>query len=327
MSVILDTGVFRLIPGDPEKDLPVRYLPFEGEYDKSKVPVRQIKFVDEPVDQEKLQSKIAALDDNYDFLVVGGGLFGCSFACQATKLGKKCLVIERKPQMGGVIACENVDGITVHKYGVHLFNMRNEDYLPFMRAHANWISYGPDYVPEGGYNALIDNLLEGVPTITGISYQDLMKARPDLKGQVIYTGSIDEYFDYKHGHLKYNGVKIILVERSQEWYQYKGLRYQRLSKDEWCRMVEYKYFLKEKSEKTVVGREIVVGRWEPGLVPYRLLNSRKNDQIAEIYREAGKKERNVVFAGRLGTCRYMDMSETIAMAVSLANNLAKKKKG
>ncbi len=325
MPVVLKSGLIRLLPGS-RGELPLRKLPFKGDYDKSKVPVRQVTFQDKPVDQAELQAKIAALKDNYDFLVVGAGLFGSTFARQAKKLKKKCLVIERKPEVGGMLACEKVGDITVHKYGMHLFKMRNEEYLPFMQEHANWISYGVQYVPEGGYNALIEKLLKGIPTITGISYQDLMKARPDLKGTVIYTGPIDEYFDYKHGRLKYNGMKNILVEREQELYQYTGVRYQKLGENEWCRMVEYKYFLNEKSDKTVVGREIVKERWEPGLIPYRLLDSRKNEQIAEIYRKVGAKEPNVVFAGRLGTCMYLDMCDTIATAVSLANDLVSKSK-
>lgn len=324
MSVVNDKGKVR-DGQDGERRIPIR-LPSEDEYSRAKVPVRQIVFEDEPVDQEELQSKIAALDDSYDYLVVGGGLFGCTFACQARILRKKCLVIERKPQMGGMIACENVGGITVNKYGVHLFIMRDENVESFVRKRANWIPYGPDFVPEGGYNVLINNLLKGIPTITGISYQDLMKARPDLKGKVIYTGPIDEYFGYNHGHLKYSAYKIIMVEREQTLYQYKGIRYQKLGEDEWCKVVEYKHLWDEKSNKTVVDREILMERWQPGIpgvIPYRLQETKKNEQIAEIYRKAGEQEPNVIFAGGLGTGRYMDMNDTIASAVHLANDLDK----
>ena len=88
-------------------------MPFAGEVNPAKVHKRRLKLPEEPVDKELLQSKIAALNNHYDFLVVGGGLFGSTCACRGTRMRKSCLVIERQLQVGGLLSRTKVGGVTV----------------------------------------------------------------------------------------------------------------------------------------------------------------------------------------------------------------------
>ena len=300
-------------------------MPFAGEVNPAKVHKRRLKLPEEPVDKELLQSKIAALNNHYDFLVVGGGLFGSTFACRATQLKKSCLVIERQPQVGGLLASVNIGGVTVQKCGVHLFSTTKQNVMKFVQKYAEWKLYQSAGVPVGGYSTLIQNILEGIPVITGISYQNLIRERPDLTGKVIYTGPLDEYFHYKFGYLLSTGVKLTFEERDQEWYQYKAIRYEK-DDTNWTRVVEYKHFLNEKSSKTIVCRETVAEFCERGMMPYRVLDSKKNGPLVRMYREEAEKVPDIEFCGTHGTCKHMDMAETIAAALALADRLAKEPK-
>lgn len=102
-----------------------------------------------------------------DYLVVGSGLYGCTFAREMTDKGRKCLVIDGRPQLGGNVYCEDVDGVTVHKYGPHIFHTDDEDIMNYVNQYVSFVPYGGDYgeahqgVPKGGYSSLIEGLLKG----------------------------------------------------------------------------------------------------------------------------------------------------------------------
>lgn len=121
---------------------------------------------------------------------MGSGLFGCTFAREAADRGKKCLVIDGRPQLGGNVYCEDMDGITVHKYGTHIFHTDDNTIWDYVNRYAKFVPVEDGFVPIGGYTGLIEGLLKDIPAVTGVGYQHLMEVCPDIADKVIYTGGI-----------------------------------------------------------------------------------------------------------------------------------------
>ncbi len=369
----------------------------------------------------------------YDYLIVGSGLFGATFAHRAKQLGKKCLVIDKRPYLGGNVYCENIDGINVHKYGAHIFHTSNKDVwdyvnsivefnrytnspvanykgnlynLPFNmntfyqmwgcitpeqaqskieeqkkeavaalqgREPANleeqaltlvgkdiferlikeytekqWgrsckelpafiikrlpvrLIFDNNYfndkyqgIPIGGYNKLIDGLLEGIDCKTSIDffnseYKDWHK----FADRLVYTGAIDEYFGYKLGRLDWRTVHF--ETRIEDTPNYQGnavVNY--TSHDEpYTRVIEHKHFEMFGQEvydcpKTVVSEEYSA-EFKDGMEPYYPVNDDKNNALAEAYRQLADSEQNVIFGGRLGQYKYYDMAPVIEQVLGLS---------
>lgn len=372
----------------------------------------------------------------YDYLIVGSGLFGATFAYRAKKAGKKCLVIDKREHRGGNVYCEAIEGINVHKYGAHIFhtsnkkvwdfvnsivefnrytncpvaNYKGELYnLPFnmntfnrmwpevhtpaeaqarldlQRAEAvqslreqgveeprnleeqalclvgkdifyklikeytekqwgrdckelpafiikrlpvrmifdnNYFNDKYQGIPIGGYNKLIDGLLEGVDCLTGIDffnseYKDWQK----YAGKLVYTGAIDEYFDYKLGKLDWRTVSF--KTRIEDTPNYQGnavVNY--TSHDEpYTRVIEHKHFEMFGQEvydcpKTVVSEEYST-EYKEGMEPYYPVNDDRNNALAEEYRKLAEEEKNVIFGGRLGQYKYYDMAPVIEQVLNM----------
>lgn len=207
----------------------------------------------------------------------------------------------------------------MHMYGAHIFQTKEDAVLDFVNRYATWRTFGYGYVPEGGYNVLIENLLKGIPVRTGISYEDFIKDHPDSADTVIYTGPIDAFFDYFYGRLPYNCLDVQFQVIDQEHYQDKAFRLQSRHPD-WVQTVEFKYISGEVSDKTVVAWERIQETWEPNLLPCRpsRYDGRGNyKRYLQYVREAAKYP-NIVFCGRLGRYMPYDMPETIAQAMKLA---------
>ena len=370
--------------------------------------------------------------EKFDYLIVGSGLFGATFAHKATKQGKKCLVIDKRPHLGGNIYCENIEGINVHIYGAHIFHTSNKEVwdfvnsivefnrytncpianykgelynLPFNmntfsrlwgvktpaeaqvkideqkaeavaalngREPANleeqalclvgkdifqklikeytekqWgrdckdlpafiirrlpvrLVYDNNYfndkyqgIPIGGYNKLIEGLLEGVECKTDVDfftseYRDWKKYADKL----VYTGAVDEYFDYKLGKLDWRTVSFETRVEETPNYQGNAVVNYTSHNEPYTRVIEHKHFEMFGQEvydcpKTVVSEEYST-EYKEGMEPYYPVNDDRNNTLAEEYRKLAEQEDNVIFGGRLGQYKYYDMAPIIEEVLSL----------
>lgn len=370
--------------------------------------------------------------NHYDYLIVGSGLYGATFAYKARKAGKKCLVIDKRPHLGGNIYCENIEGINVHKYGAHIFHTNNKEVwdfvnsivefnrytncpvanykgelynLPFNmntfyqmwgvttpeqaqkkideqkaealaalngREPANleeqalclvgkdifqklikeytekqWgrdckdlpafiirrlpvrLVYDNNYfndkyqgIPVGGYNKLIEGLLDGVECKTGIDffkseYRDWKKYADKL----VYTGAIDEYFDYRLGKLDWRTVSFETRVEDTPNYQGNAVVNYTSHNEPYTRVIEHKHFDMFGQEvydcpKTVISEEYST-EYKDGMEPYYPVNEERNNSLAEEYRKLAEQEENVIFGGRLGQYKYYDMAPVIEQVLNL----------
>lgn len=378
----------------------------------------------------------------YDYLIVGSGLFGATFAYKAKQAGKKVFVIEKRPHLGGNVYCENIENINVHKYGAHIFhtsnkivwefvnsivefnrytncpvaNFKGELYnLPFnmntfnrmwpdihtpaeaqmrideQKAEAvarlngrepqnleeqalclvgkdifnklikeytekQWgrdckelptfiikrlpvrMIYDNNYfndkyqgIPIGGYNKLIEGLLDGIEYKTSIDFfcdnindndiRPLSECWKEIADKLVYTGAIDQYFDYKLGKLDWRTVSF--KTRIEDTPNYQGnavINYTSHDKP-YTRVIEHKHFEMFGQEvyecpKTVVSEEYST-EYKDGMEPYYPVNDERNNALAEEYRKLSEKEEDVIFGGRLGQYKYFDMAPIIEQVLSL----------
>ncbi len=374
--------------------------------------------------------------EKLDYLIVGSGLFGATFAHMATKMGKRCLVIDKRPQLGGNVYCESIEGINVHKYGAHIFHTNNKEVWDFVNSIVEFNRYtncpvanykgrlfnlpfnmntfyqmwgvttpeeatakineqkaeavavlngrepqnleeqalslvGKDIfetlikeytekqwgrkctelpafiikrlpvrlifdnnyfndkyqgIPVGGYNRLIDGLLEGVECKTGVDffnseYRDWRKYADNL----VYTGAIDEYFDYRLGKLDWRTVSF--KTRIEDTPNYQGnavVNYTSHDKP-YTRVIEHKHFEMFGKEvydcpKTVISEEYST-EYKDGMEPYYPVNDERNNSLADAYRQLAEKEENVIFGGRLAQYKYYDMAPVIEQVLNFKSLL------
>lgn len=376
----------------------------------------------------------------YDFLIVGAGLYGCVFAHELKKLGKKCLVIDKRAHLGGNVYCEETEGINVHKYGAHIFHTSNKKVwnyvndivefnrytnspvarykdelynLPFnMNTFAQmWGVKTPDEaqkkldeqkadalasmkaagvseprnleeqaltligkdiyeklikgytekqwgrkctelpafiikrlpvrmvfdnnyfndtyqgIPMGGYNKLIEGLLDGVETRTGVDYF-ASKAELDAKAdKIVFTGKIDEYFGYEYGNLQYRTVRFETEVLDTPNYQGNAVVNYTEREVPYTRVIEHKHFEMFGQEvydnpKTVISKEYST-EWKPGMEPYYPVNDKQNTELYAKYKELADKEQNVIFGGRLAEYKYYDMDDVIEAALGALDGIIK----
>jgi UDP-galactopyranose mutase len=372
--------------------------------------------------------------NNFDYLIVGSGLFGATFAYRATKAGKKCLVIDKRQQLGGNVYCENVEGINVHKYGAHIFHTSNKQVWDFVNSIVEFNRYtnspvanykgklynlpfnmntfyqmwgvttpaeakakieeqkaeavaalngrepanleeqaltlvGKDIfeklikeytekqwgrnckdlpafiikrlpvrlvfdnnyfndkyqgIPIGGYNKLIDGLLEGVETRTGVDFFAQHKDNwREIADKLVFTGAIDEYFGYSLGKLDWRTVSF--KTRIEETPNYQGnavVNY--TSHDQpYTRIIEHKHFEMFGADvynvpKTVISEEYST-EYKDGMEPYYPVNDERNNKLAEEYRKLAAQESDVIFGGRLAQYKYYDMAPVIEQVLNIEN--------
>lgn len=386
----------------------------------------------------------------YDYLIVGSGLFGATFAYRAKQAGKKCLVIDKRPQLGGNVYCESVEGINVHKYGAHIFHTSNKTVWDFVNSIVEFNRYtncpvanykgelynlpfnmntfnrmwpdvhtpaeaqarieeqkakaltalngrepanleeqalclvGKDIfyklikeytekqwgrdckelpafiikrlpvrmifdnnyfndkyqgIPVGGYNKLIDGLLEEVECVKecdffkdDIEFTDNLRVIhghsrslkdhwQEIADKLVYTGPVDEYFGYSLGKLDWRTVSF--KTRIEDTPNYQGnavINY--TSHDEpYTRVIEHKHFEMFGQDvydcpKTVVSEEYST-EYKDDMEPYYPVNDARNNALAEEYRKLAEKEENVIFGGRLGQYKYYDMAPIIEQVFNL----------
>ncbi len=380
------------------------------------------QYLDKTITLDRAKAIWASLSGHYDYLIVGSGLYGCTFAREMADRGKKCLVIDERPQLGGNVACEDMDGVTVHKYGAHIFHTDSEDVWNYVNRFARFRPYihrvtavngeqeysmpfnmrtfrqlwgvqmpeearakieaqrlvldrepanleeqaltlvGRDVyetlikgytekqwgrackslpasiirriplrfteddryftdayqgIPEGGYNGLIEKMLAGIPAVTGMSYEKLMNAFPDIADRTVYTGTIDGFFEYSLGHLDYRSLRFETETLDEADFQGRAVVNYTDADTPYTRIIEHKYFLEEKVEKTVITWEYPLD-WTPGREAYYPVNDERNHELYARYREMAKERPDVIFGGRLGEYRYYDMDDAIAAALDRA---------
>lgn len=370
----------------------------------------------------------------YDYLIVGAGLFGSTFAYCAKQQGKKCLVIDKRPQLGGNLYCENIAGINVHKYGPHIFHTSNKkvwDFvnsivefnrftespvaiykgkaynLPFnmntfsqmwgvitpeqakkkieeqkseaiaaMKADGiteprnleeqalllvgrdiyerlikgytekqwgrkctelppfiikrlpvrfvydnNYFNDSYQGVPIGGYNKLINGLLKETDFQVNTDFFSNRKELESIADNIVFTGRIDEFYDFRFGKLDYRTVRFETETLNVSNYQ--GLAQINYTEAEipYTRIIEHKHFESfaaevDRNPQTVISREYSV-EWTEGLEPYYPINNDRNNQLYQKYEALAKQETNVIFGGRLAEYKYYDMAPIVEKVIGM----------
>ena len=178
-------------------------------------------------------------------------------------------------------------------------------------------------IPVGGYTRIVEKLIGDMPVRLGISYRDFLaenaaRKQPDTFERVLYTGMIDEYFDYRLGELQYRTLRFE-EEILEGCANYQGNAVVNYTEREvpYTRIIEHKHFEFGAQPDTVITREYPAA-WKRGDEPYYPVNDERNTRLFARYQELAKEEKNVVFGGRLGQYRYYDMDKVIEAALALA---------
>ena len=363
----------------------------------------------------------------YNYLVVGAGLYGAIFAHEAAKVGKKVLVIDKRPNIAGNVYTECISGINVHKYGAHIFHTNNKKVwnyitqfaefnrftnspvanykgelysLPFNMYTFNkmwgvvtpeqaqakideqkaeitsepqnleeqaislvgrdifeklvkgytekqWgrdckdlpsfiikrlpvrLTFDNNYfnalyqgIPIGGYTKLVENLLEGIEVRVNTDYFDNKDEFDGLADKIVYTGPIDQFFDYELGTLEYRSVRFENELLDIPNFQGNAAVNYTDRETPWTRIIEHKWFEFGKDvdgndlPKTVISREYS-SEWKLGDEPYYPVNDEKNSLLYKRYKEMADSQNKVIFGGRLGEYKYYDMDQVIDAVLSL----------
>ena len=176
-------------------------------------------------------------------------------------------------------------------------------------------------IPIGGYNKLIDGLLKGVETKINTNFRDLRGSWQDIADKLVYTGPLDEYFDYKFGRMEWRSLRF--EEEIIDSPNYQGNAVMNFTDAEvpYTRVYEHKHFELFGDEvyqipKTVISKEYPA-KYEQGLEPYYTINDDHNNALSEQYKEFALQEKNVIFGGRLAEYKYYDMDQVIEKAMGV----------
>lgn len=177
-------------------------------------------------------------------------------------------------------------------------------------------------IPMGGYTKIVEAMLEGVDVLLETDYREFIAKNPDIAAKTVYTGMIDEFFDFCLGHLEYRTVSFETEVLDCDNYQGNAVVNYTDYEVPYTRIIEHKHFEFGTQEKTVISREYST-EWKPGMEPYYPVNDEKNSALYRHYCQLAEKEGNVIFGGRLGQYKYYDMDQVIEAALALAENEAK----
>ncbi len=365
----------------------------------------------------------------YDYLIVGSGLFGSTFACQARRKGKRCLVIDKRSHLGGNVYCEEANGINIHKYGAHIFHTSSKRVWDFVNSFVEFNRYtntplanykgmlfnlpfnmntfrqmwgvstpaeamakldaqkveearrlngrspsnleeqalsmvGRDLyealvkgytekqwgrkcsdlppfiikrlplrmvfdnnyfndryqgIPVGGYNKLIEGLLEGIETLTGADFFSDRSYWEGLAEKVVFTGRIDEFYGYCYGRLDYRSVHFVEQWHDTPNYQGNAVVNYTGAEEPFTRIIEHKHFEMFGDEVyacpvTVTSKEFS-SEWSEGLEPCYPVNDERNNALYARYKSLAGNEGRVFFGGRLAEYKYYDMAPVIEKAL------------
>jgi len=358
----------------------------------------------------------------YDYLIVGAGLFGSIFAYEAKKRGKNCLVIDKRPHIGGNIYTKEVEGINVHEYGAHIFHTSNHEVWEYIQQFATFnrytnspiarykdeiynmpfnmntfnklwgvitpeqakkkieqqikesgitdpknleeqaislvgrdiyeklvkgytqkqwgrrcdelpsfiikrlpvrFTYDNNYfndlyqgIPIGGYTQIIEKMLEGIDIRLNCNYFSNRKELETIANKIVFTGMIDQYYDYCFGELEYRSLRFETEVLEMENYQGNAVVNYNEYEIPYTRIIEHKHFEYGETRKTVITREYPA-TWKIGDEPYYPMNDEKNNYLYEKYKALADKENKVIFGGRLGMYKYYDMHHIISEALDM----------
>lgn len=171
-------------------------------------------------------------------------------------------------------------------------------------------------IPIGGYTRIIEKLLEGSEVMTGTVYKDFIKENEGIADKTIYTGMIDEFFDYKLGALQYRSVRFETEVLDTDNYQGNAVVNYTDREVPFTRVIEHKHFEYGKQEKTVISREYS-SEWKKGDEPYYPVNDDKNSKLYEEYKKLARERKDIIFGGRLGMYKYFDMDKVIRASLEL----------
>ena len=354
----------------------------------------------------------------YDYLIVGSGLFGATFARLATDAGKKCLVIDRKEHIAGNCYTHNDGGIHIHRYGPHIFHTSNKKVWEFVQRFADfnnfilspkawsngklyslpfnmntfyemWGTYRPEDakrkideqtymgpvrnleeqalflvgtdiyetlikqytekqwgrsarklpsfiirrlplrftydnnyfndryqgIPIGGYTKMFEKMLDGIEVRINTDYLQDKEYFDSIANKVIFTGPIDEYFDYSLGELDYRSLRFEEKRLGEDNYQGNAVINYCDNSRKYTRIIEHKHFDKVDTDHTVITKEYPQ-KYRRGLTPYYPINDKTNQDLYKKYKEMSNSLTNVMFGGRLAEYKYMDMHVVIESAMN-----------
>lgn len=177
-------------------------------------------------------------------------------------------------------------------------------------------------IPVGGYTKIIEKMLDGTDLLLNTNYFDFIKEKKELVNKIIYTGPIDEFYNYCYGELEYRSLKFETKLLEEENYQGNAVVNYTAADVTYTRIIEHKHFEFGKQSKTVITHEYPAD-WQPGIEPYYPVNDQKNNDLFKRYSELASKESNIIFGGRLGQYKYYDMDKVIEAALEVAKNQLK----
>ena len=181
----------------------------------------------------------------------------------------------------------------------------------------NYFSDRYQGIPVGGYTQIVEKLLANTEVKLNTDYFDFIRENPNIAAKTIYTGAIDEFFDYRLGALEYRSIRFENEVLDTDNYQGNAVVNYTAADVPFTRIIEHKHFEFGEQPKTVISREYSA-EWKPGVEPYYPVNNDKNNDLYEQYKKLADKCEYVIFGGRLGLYRYLDMDKVIALALEIA---------
>jgi UDP-galactopyranose mutase len=176
-------------------------------------------------------------------------------------------------------------------------------------------------IPIGGYNKLTEGLLAGVETKTSADFFENREYWESIADKIVFTGSIDQFFDYCYGKLEYRTVSFEQETIDTPNYQGNAVVNYTEAEVPYTRIIEHKHFEMFGQQvydvpRTVISREYST-KWDLGKEPYYPVNDERNNQLAEKYRQLGATKKNVIFGGRLAEYKYYDMAPIVEKALNI----------
>ena len=172
-------------------------------------------------------------------------------------------------------------------------------------------------IPIGGYTKIVEKMLDGIEVRLNTNYLDNREEFDAMADKIVYTGMIDQFYDYKLGVLEYRSVRFETEELPMENYQGNAVVNYTEREVPYTRIIEHKHFEFGKQPTTIISREYS-SEWKKGDEPYYPVNNDKNNALYQQYKELGEQEEHVIFGGRLGEYKYYDMDAVIASALAMS---------
>lgn len=185
----------------------------------------------------------------------------------------------------------------------------------------NYFNDGYQGIPKGGYNKLIEALLEGVETKVEMNFFDYSDDWKKIADKLVFTGKIDEFFNYQLGKLEYRTVRFEEEIINSANYQGNAVINYTDAKVPYTRIIEHKHFELfgqdiNKCPKTIISKEFST-EWQPGMEPYYPVNDERNNSLYQRYKKLADKETNVIFGGRLAEYKYYDMAPIVDRVLNM----------